>query len=285
MSSATKNDVAHAAIIEPPPDVRRMLQKTARLVSERGLEMESRVMDSNKNDERFNFLKNSDPYHAFYKHKLTQYRNNPEDGVQEILNLDAPPPATTPQFMEPLPHPFGPPEFSFKPPQGITLKERAVIVLTAQVLMRIRRGACMAETLVKVFLEQVRILLEKQEQGLDMGHMAMGDLDVVEVCVVDYFTHLEEDQQFCTNVPPPRLHPLMGMIAQSRASVTEIQLIAGWWLYNLMSGDIHFQGSSRTSDSVPNVDAEVIARGLYNLMANDIHFQASDSVPNVDDDV
>lgn len=231
MSSATKNDVAHAAIIEPTPDVRRMLQKTARLVSERGLEMESRVMDSNKNDERFNFLKSSDPYHAFYKHRLTQYRNNPEDGVQEILNLDAPPPATTPQFMEPLPHPFGPPEFSFKPPQGITLKERAVIVLTAQfvarsdmhflselitkvttnplfefikvddprfnyfsklaiaysrVLMRIRRGACMAETLVKVFLEQVRILLEKQEQGLDMGHMAMGDLDVVEVCVVDY---------------------------------------------------------------------------------------------------
>ncbi|CDY62788.1 BnaCnng40980D [Brassica napus] len=112
MSSATKNDVAHAAIIEPPPDVRRMLQKTARLVSERGLKMESRVMDSNKNDERFNFLKSSDPYHAFYKHKLTQYRNNPEDGVQEILNPDAPPPATSPQFMEPLPHPFGPPEFS-----------------------------------------------------------------------------------------------------------------------------------------------------------------------------
>lgn len=67
---------------------------------------------------------------------FTQYRNNPEDGVQEILNLDAPPPATTPQFMEPLPHPFGPPEFSFKPPQGITLKERAVIVLTAQFVAR-----------------------------------------------------------------------------------------------------------------------------------------------------
>lgn len=68
-----------------------MLEKTARLVSEKGLEMDSRVMDSNKIHRRFSFLNSSDPYHAFYQQKLTEYseaRN--QDGVVQPDYDDAP---------------------------------------------------------------------------------------------------------------------------------------------------------------------------------------------------
>lgn len=93
MSSSTNNDLlsqqdnssqapADVAIIEPPPDCRRMLEKTARLVSERGLEMESRVMECNKNDRRFSFLKSSDPYHPFYQQKLTVYFDSLRLGIK-----------------------------------------------------------------------------------------------------------------------------------------------------------------------------------------------------------
>ncbi|CDY52037.1 BnaA08g31500D [Brassica napus] len=69
-------------IIHPPPDIRSIVEKTAQFVSKNGLEFEKRIMASNAKNAKFNFLTSSDPYHAFYQHKLAEYRAQNEDGAQ-----------------------------------------------------------------------------------------------------------------------------------------------------------------------------------------------------------
>ncbi|KAJ4879325.1 putative splicing factor 3A subunit 1 [Raphanus sativus] len=68
-------------IIHPPPDIRSIVEKTALYVSKNGLDFEKRIIASNAKKEKFNFLTSSDPYHAFYQHKLAEYRAQNEDGA------------------------------------------------------------------------------------------------------------------------------------------------------------------------------------------------------------
>lgn len=72
-------------------DCRRMLEKTARLVSEKRLKMESRVMDSNKSDRKIQFLEQLRPLSCILPAKLTEYREaRNQDGVVQPDYDDAP---------------------------------------------------------------------------------------------------------------------------------------------------------------------------------------------------
>ncbi|XP_010452591.1 PREDICTED: probable splicing factor 3A subunit 1 [Camelina sativa] len=77
------------AISEPPLEIRRLVEETALLISKNGLEIERKVMALNINDARFNFMWSSDPYHAFYHLKLTNYRAQNQGGAQ-VNQYDAP---------------------------------------------------------------------------------------------------------------------------------------------------------------------------------------------------
>ncbi|KAL0670298.1 hypothetical protein Bca4012_033002 [Brassica carinata] len=238
MSSSTNNDVQ---IIEPHPDCRLVLERTALLVSKKELEMERRIRNSNFRNAKFNFLNSSDPCHPFYQQKLTEYREAPPN--QEPY---APVVVTTDH-----PECKGPPSsftFELEPPHWITLKEHATLKLTAQsvarygmsflealinkdstnphlgfikfndprcyyfihlvsaysrVLRPSETDGASTETFVKGFLEQLQILLEKDdEEGLEM---AMSDLDAVVGCV----DHMEDQESFA-KMPLPD-HLLMGM--------------------------------------------------------------------------
>ncbi|CAN7017726.1 unnamed protein product [Brassica oleracea var. botrytis] len=239
MSSSTNNDVQ---IIEPHPDCRLVLERTALLVSKKELEMERRIRNSNFRNAKFNFLNSSDPCHPFYQQKLTEYREAPPN--QEPY---APVVVTTDH-----PECKGPPSsftFELEPPHWITLKEHATLKLTAQsvarygmsflealinkdsnnphlgfikfndprcyyfihlvsaysrVLRPSETDGASTETFVKGFLEQLQILLEKDdEEGLEM---AMSDLDAVVGCV----DHMEDQESFA-KMPLPD-HLLMGML-------------------------------------------------------------------------
>ncbi|CAE5957491.1 unnamed protein product [Arabidopsis arenosa] len=143
-------------IIHPPPDIRTIVEKTAQFVSKNGLEFEKRIIVSNEKNAKFNFLKSSDPYHAFYQHKLTEYRAQNKDGAQGTDDADGTDPQldTTAtaveseandaqpdlqaQFRIP-PKPLEPPEpekYTVRLPEGITGEELDIIKLTAQFVAR-----------------------------------------------------------------------------------------------------------------------------------------------------
>lgn len=57
-------------VILPPPDIRAIVDKTANFVARNGKEFEKRILLSEQNNPKFNFLKPADPYHAYYETRV-----------------------------------------------------------------------------------------------------------------------------------------------------------------------------------------------------------------------
>ncbi|KAK1409677.1 hypothetical protein QVD17_36206 [Tagetes erecta] len=57
-----------------PPEIRMIVDKTASFVAKKGPEFERRIWISNVRNPKFNFLNASDPSHAYYQQKLSEYR-------------------------------------------------------------------------------------------------------------------------------------------------------------------------------------------------------------------
>ncbi|KXG32223.1 hypothetical protein SORBI_3003G122900 [Sorghum bicolor] len=57
-------------IIHPPPDIRVIIEKAATFVVKNGPEFERRIISHNHGNAKFNFLQPSDPYHAYYQHRV-----------------------------------------------------------------------------------------------------------------------------------------------------------------------------------------------------------------------
>lgn len=61
-------------IIYPPPEVRNIVDKTASFVARNGPEFEARIRQNELGNAKFNFLGNGDPYNAYYRHKVNEFR-------------------------------------------------------------------------------------------------------------------------------------------------------------------------------------------------------------------
>ncbi|XP_014098731.1 splicing factor 3A subunit 1 isoform X3 [Bactrocera oleae] len=61
-------------IIYPPPEVRNIVDKTASFVARNGPEFEARIRQNELGNAKFNFLSTGDPYNAYYRHKVNEYR-------------------------------------------------------------------------------------------------------------------------------------------------------------------------------------------------------------------
>ncbi|XP_024016849.1 probable splicing factor 3A subunit 1 isoform X1 [Eutrema salsugineum] len=130
-------------IIHPPPDIKAIIQTTAKYVSDTGSEFEKKIIAKEAENARFNFLKSSDLYHAFYKQKLTKYRAQSQDGAQaSVLKPDSADdneavdakPDLQAQFRVP-PKALEAPEpekYTVRVSEGITSEELDIIKLTAQ---------------------------------------------------------------------------------------------------------------------------------------------------------
>ncbi|XP_059611337.1 splicing factor 3A subunit 1 [Phlebotomus argentipes] len=62
-------------IIYPPPEVRNIVDKTASFVARNGPEFEARIRQNEIGNPKFNFLNAGDPYHAYYQHKVVEFRD------------------------------------------------------------------------------------------------------------------------------------------------------------------------------------------------------------------
>ncbi|KAF4039803.1 Ubiquitin family [Phytophthora infestans] len=65
-------------IIYPPPDIRAVVDKTAQFVANNGRAFESRIVGE-RVSAKFSFLRESDPYHAYYEHKVSEFTVKKED--------------------------------------------------------------------------------------------------------------------------------------------------------------------------------------------------------------
>ncbi|CAH0480630.1 unnamed protein product [Peronospora belbahrii] len=59
-------------IIYPPPEIRAVVDKTALFVANNGRAFESRIVGERMST-KFSFLRDSDPYHAYYEHKVSEF--------------------------------------------------------------------------------------------------------------------------------------------------------------------------------------------------------------------
>ncbi|KAK1368056.1 putative splicing factor 3A subunit 1 [Heracleum sosnowskyi] len=156
-SSAPVSVATHTktiGIIHPPPDIRTIVEKTATFVAKNGQEFEHRIMNNNANNPKFNFLKSSDPYHAYYQHRLSEFRSQTSTTQQpsqasDASGLDSAAPATDDSNAEAKPDPseqfrtvrkpLEPPaaeQYTVRLPEGITGEELDIIKLTAQFVAR-----------------------------------------------------------------------------------------------------------------------------------------------------
>lgn len=152
MSSPMQNDLhlekdnsnqapADVAIVAPPPEIRiHHIDKIARVVARKGLRIERRIMNVSEIPSKFDFLKKSDPYHAYYKHKVTEYlAKNQDEGAHDIHQPEAP--ATlkgdAQHYLRPLPLRDPASKFpDYVLPEGYTIEDLDTIFLTAQFVGR-----------------------------------------------------------------------------------------------------------------------------------------------------
>ncbi|KAI0501707.1 hypothetical protein KFK09_016652 [Dendrobium nobile] len=151
-------------IIHPPPDIRMIIEKTAAFVAKNGLEFERRILANNAGNAKFNFLIQSDPYHAYYQHRVSEHRIQVQSSQQTVSDPSQPAEsgsaasaAVTPaqlaaddgdaakpvesavQFLIPPRKVLEPPEaeqYTVRLPEGITGEELDIIKLTAQFVAR-----------------------------------------------------------------------------------------------------------------------------------------------------
>ncbi|VEN49204.1 unnamed protein product [Callosobruchus maculatus] len=73
-------------IIYPPPEVRNIVDKTASFVARNGPEFEARIRQNELGNPKFNFLNTGDPYHAYYQHKVKEFKEGKGQEQSAALN-------------------------------------------------------------------------------------------------------------------------------------------------------------------------------------------------------
>jgi splicing factor 3A subunit 1 len=74
-TSSSGTTSTKSSLIRPPPDLRAIVDKTAAFIGKMGDEFEVRIQSQSGGDTtKFRFLSSSDPYHAYYKHKVMEAR-------------------------------------------------------------------------------------------------------------------------------------------------------------------------------------------------------------------
>lgn len=175
-------------IIYPPPEVRNIVDKTASFVARNGPDFESRIRQNEINNPKFNFLTPSDPYHAYYQHKVRDFAEG--KAVETIgLKVTAPSAARLGQDAQKIIQDIfvpkdPPPEFEFVyDPPSINALDIDIVKLTAQFVAR--NG--------KQFLAQ---LMNREQRNYQFDFLR------TQHNMFGYFTKLVE--QFTKVLIPPR---------------------------------------------------------------------------------
>ena len=76
-------------IIYPPPDIRAIVDKTARFVAKNGKSFEERIQASEEGKSaKFNFMRPHDPYYAYYEFKIRDFEENGDAPKPAVSAVD-----------------------------------------------------------------------------------------------------------------------------------------------------------------------------------------------------
>lgn len=128
-------------VILPPPDIRVIVDKTAQFVGKNGPEFEQRILASEKNNVKFNFLTSGDPYHAYYRQQVEEAQAQAsgtvaaapqgEQKTEQVLVKPSTGIAKPVVLVPPKPD-----EYTIPIPVGISAVDLDVIKVTAQFAAR-----------------------------------------------------------------------------------------------------------------------------------------------------
>ncbi|XP_066544884.1 splicing factor 3A subunit 1 isoform X2 [Amia ocellicauda] len=183
-------------IIYPPPEVRNIVDKTASFVARNGPEFEARIRQNEINNPKFNFLNPNDPYHAYYRHKVNEFKEGkaqePSAAVPKVMQQQAlqnnqqqlPQKVQAQVINETVVPKEPPPEFEFiADPPSISAFDLDVVKLTAQFVARNGRQ----------FLTQ---LMQKEQRNYQFDFLRP------QHSLFNYFTKLVE--QYTKILIPPK---------------------------------------------------------------------------------
>uniref|UniRef100_A0A7N8WXK3 Splicing factor 3a, subunit 1 n=1 Tax=Mastacembelus armatus TaxID=205130 RepID=A0A7N8WXK3_9TELE len=182
-------------IIYPPPEVRNIVDKTASFVARNGPEFEARIRQNEINNPKFNFLNPNDPYHAYYRHKVNEFKEGkaqePSAAVPKVMQQQAmqqsqqlPQKVQSQVIQETIVPKEPPPEFEFiADPPSISAFDLDVVKLTAQFVARNGRQ----------FLTQ---LMQKEQRNYQFDFLRP------QHSLFNYFTKLVE--QYTKILIPPK---------------------------------------------------------------------------------
>ncbi|XP_077165039.1 splicing factor 3A subunit 1 [Paroedura picta] len=181
-------------IIYPPPEVRNIVDKTASFVARNGPEFEARIRQNEINNPKFNFLNPNDPYHAYYRHKVNEFKEGkaqePSAAIPKVMQQQQSAQQQLPQkvqaqvIQETVIPKEPPPEFEFiADPPSISAFDLDVVKLTAQFVARNGRQ----------FLTQ---LMQKEQRNYQFDFLRP------QHSLFNYFTKLVE--QYTKILIPPK---------------------------------------------------------------------------------
>ncbi|XP_073723744.1 splicing factor 3A subunit 1 [Misgurnus anguillicaudatus] len=180
-------------IIYPPPEVRNIVDKTASFVARNGPEFEARIRQNEINNPKFNFLNPTDPYHAYYRHKVNEFKEGkaqePSAAVPKVMQQQAssqqlPQKVQAQVIHESMVPKEPPPEYEFMAdPPSISAFDLDVVKLTAQFVARNGRQ----------FLTQ---LMQKEQRNYQFDFLRP------QHSLFNYFTKLVE--QYTKVLIPPK---------------------------------------------------------------------------------
>ncbi|KAK7834385.1 hypothetical protein U0070_017571, partial [Myodes glareolus] len=182
-------------IIYPPPEVRNIVDKTASFVARNGPEFEARIRQNEINNPKFNFLNPNDPYHAYYRHKVSEFKEGkaqePSAAIPKVMQQQQqatqqqlPQKVQAQVIQETIVPKEPPPEFEFiADPPSISAFDLDVVKLTAQFVARNGRQ----------FLTQ---LMQKEQRNYQFDFLRP------QHSLFNYFTKLVE--QYTKILIPPK---------------------------------------------------------------------------------
>ncbi|XP_065169774.1 splicing factor 3A subunit 1 [Atheta coriaria] len=206
-------------IIYPPPEVRNIVDKTASFVARNGPEFEARIRQNELGNPKFNFLSIGDPYHAYYEHKVTEFREGkaiePSSSISaSIAKLALNSQQKQQEILKSVEQPFipkdPPTEFEFiADPPSISALDLDIVKLTAQFVARNGRQ----------FLTQ---LMNREQRNFQFDFLRP------QHSLFQYFTKLLE-QYTKVLIPPKSLQPKLREEAASGQSVLDIIKYRAEW--------------------------------------------------------
>ncbi|PRW57503.1 putative splicing factor 3A subunit 1 isoform A [Chlorella sorokiniana] len=140
-------------VILPPPDIRAIVDKTAQFVARNGTDFEKRILANEAQNQKFNFLKDGDPYNAYYRKRVAEFTAEEKGEAPAEGGAAAAAPAAAAATAAPAPAPVVekpkpalPPtkpleapeeeQYTVHIPEGLTVLDLDVIKLTAQFVAR-----------------------------------------------------------------------------------------------------------------------------------------------------